>query len=176
MSTSAGRLWGGTGLIIMTHLDANIQKLLDPTGKRLLALLQENARLSYSELGRQIGLSVTAVIDRIRRLEDAGLITGYRVELNREKLGLPVLAFIRLQTTPERYGAALALLEALPAVLECHHVTGEESFVLRVVAKTVGELEPLIEQLGRFGPTATSIVMSSPVGKRPLFPLLFSTE
>ena len=152
----------------MTQLDADISKLLDPTGEKLLGLLQENARLSYSELGRQVGLSTTAVIERIRRLEDAGLITGYKVELDREKLGLSVLAFVRLQAKPERYAPVLALVETLPAVLECHHVTGEESFVLKIVVKTVGELEPLIEQLSRFGPTSTSIVMSSPVGKRPL--------
>lgn len=152
----------------MIPLNADIDKGLDPTGKRLLALLQENARLSYSELGRQVGLSTTAVIDRIHRLEDAGLITGYRVELDREKLGLSVLAFVRLQTIPERYPALLALVEAMPAVLECHHVTGEESFVIKLVVATVAELEPLIEQLSRFGRTSTSIVMSTPVGKRPL--------
>ena len=149
-------------------IPSNIEKLLDPTGRQLLLLLQQDARLSYSELGRQVGLSVTAVIDRIRRLEDAGLITGYQVELDREKLGLSVLAFVRLQTPPERYPAVLALGETLPAVLECHHMTGEESFVLKVVVATVAELEPLIEQFSQFGRTSTSIVMSSPVGKRPL--------
>ena len=152
----------------MTSLNADIEKLLDATAKRLLVLLQENARLSYSELGRQVGLSITAVIDRIHRLEDAGLITGYRVELDREKLGLSVLAFVRLQTIPERYPAVLSLVETLPAVLECHHVTGEESFVIKLVVTTVAELEPLIEQLSQFGRTSTSIVMSSAVGKRPL--------
>ncbi len=100
------------GTLLMTSLNADIEKLLDATGKRLLALLQENARLSYSELGRQVGLSATAVIDRIHRLEDAGLITGYRVELDREKLGLSVLAFVRLQTIPERYPALLALVRS----------------------------------------------------------------
>jgi Lrp/AsnC family leucine-responsive transcriptional regulator len=152
----------------MTQLSTDIEKLLDPTGKQLLILLQEDARLSYSELGRQVGLSVTAVIERIRRLEDAGLITGYQVALDREKLGLSVLAFVRLQTTPDRYPAVLALVEMLPAVLECHHMTGEESFVLNVAVAAVGELESLIEQFSKFGRTATSIVMSSPVEKRPL--------
>ena len=152
----------------MTSLAPGIEKLLDPTGKHLLALLQEDARLSYSELGRQVGLSVTAVIDRIRRLEDAGLITGYEVVLDREKLGLSVLAFVRLQTKPEHYAAVLPLVKSLPAVLECHHVTGEESFVLKIVVATVRELEPLIEQFSKFGQTSTSIVMSSVVGKRPL--------
>jgi len=152
----------------MTSLNADIEKLLDATAKRLLVLLQENARLSYSELGRQVGLSTTAVIDRIHRLEDAGLVTGYRAELDREKLGLSVLAFVRLQTSPERYPAVLALVETLPAVLECHHVTGEESFVIKLVVTTVAELEPLIEQLSQFGRTSTSIVMSSAVVKRPL--------
>ena len=152
----------------MTPLSPEIEKLLDPTGKRLLVLLQQDARLSYSELGRQVGLSVTAVIERMRRLEDAGLITGYEVVLDREKLGLSVLAFVRLQTKPEHYAAVLALVKSLPAVLECHHVTGEESFVLKIVVATVRELEPLIEQFSKFGQTSTSIVMSSVVGKRPL--------
>ena len=150
----------------MTTTD--VEKLLDQTSKHLLNLLQTNARLSYSELGRQVGLSVTAVIDRVRRLEDAGLITGYHTNLAREKLGLSVLAFIRLKTMPEHYPNVLRLVETLPAVLECHHVTGEESFVMKIVVATVGELEPLIEQISRFGPTSTSIVMSSPVAKRPL--------
>lgn len=150
------------------RLEADIEKLLDATGRHLLRLLQAEARLSYSELGRQVGLSTTAVIDRIHRLQDAGLITGYYAALNREKLGLSVLAFVRLQTTPERYPAVLALIETLPAVLECHHVTGEESFVLKVVVTSVAELEPLIEWFSRFGRTSTSIVMSSPVGERPL--------
>lgn len=149
-------------------MPSDIEKLLDPTGKQLLVLLQQDARLSYSELGRQVGLSVTAVIDRIRRLEDAGLIIGYHTDLARERLGLSVLAFVRLKTEPARYPAVLTLVETLPAVLECHHVTGEESFVIKIVVATVGELEPLIEQFSKFGRTSTSIVMSSPVGKRPL--------
>ena len=93
------------------------------------------------------------------------------MELNREKLDLSVMAFVRLQTVPERYTAVLAIIETMPAVLECHHVTGEESFVIKIVVKQVRELEPIIEQLSKFGRTATSIVMSSPVEKRPL-PLL----
>jgi Lrp/AsnC family leucine-responsive transcriptional regulator len=125
-------------------IPTDIEKSLDATGKQLLALLQEDARMSYSDLGRQVGLSVTAVIDRIRRLEDAGLITGYHTELDRKKLGLSVLAFVTLQTTPPRYPDVLKLVESLPAVLECHHVTGEESFVMKIVVSDVGELEPLI--------------------------------
>jgi Lrp/AsnC family leucine-responsive transcriptional regulator len=144
------------------------EKLLDPTGKQLLALLQQDARLSYSELGRRVGLSVTAVIDRIRRLEDAGFITGYTTELDRDKLGLFVLAFVRLQTTPERYPEVLAAIAELPPVLECHHVTGEESFVMKVVVASVKELEPLIEKISHFGSTSTSIVMSTPITTRPL--------
>jgi Lrp/AsnC family leucine-responsive transcriptional regulator len=153
-------------------IPTDIEKSLDTTGKQLLTLLQEDARISYSELGRQVGLSVTAVIDRVRRLEDAGLITGYHTELSREKLGLSVLAFVTLQTTPPRYPDVLKLVETLPAVLECHHVTGEESFVMKVVVSGVEELEPLIEKFSKLGRTSTSIVMSSPVAKRPL-PLTF---
>ena len=145
-------------------MDANLAKLLDATGRRLVDLLQEDARLSYSELGRRVGLSATAVIERIRRLEEAGLITGYHAAIDASKLGVSLTAFVRLTTPPERYGAVRELALGETAVLECHHVTGEESFVLKVRVSSVAELEALIERLSRLGRTSTSIVMSSLVG------------
>jgi len=144
----------------------NIEKLLDPTGRKLLQLLQTNARLPFSELGRVVGLSTPAVTERVRRMEEAGLILGYHAEVNREKLGYIILAFIRVTTTPAQYPKFLTQANHAPEIVECHHVTGSESFILKVQVMSIPDLERLIEALSRFGQTATSIVLSSPVMKK----------
>lgn len=152
-------------------MDLRIEKLLDPTGRRLLRELQENARLSWSELGRRVGLSTPAVAERVRRMEEAGLIVGYRADVDAAKAGFPITAFIRLHTSPDRYPRVHAAVKSRSEVLECHHVTGSESFILRVAATSVGHLEEVIAQLSVYGETATSIVLSSPVQHRTLEPV-----
>lgn len=149
-------------------LDSN--KLLDEVGWRLLLELQADARLSFAELGRRVGLSLPAAAERVRRMEEAGLITGYHAALNLTQVGFPVMAFIRIMTTSDRYPAITALVKELPAVLECHHLTGTDSFIVKVVAASIPDLEGLITQLSLFGQTATSIVLSSPVTKRVVEP------
>jgi Lrp/AsnC family leucine-responsive transcriptional regulator len=143
-----------------------IERLLDDVGWRLLEALQDNARLSWSELGRRVGLSAPAAAERVRRLEDAGIIRGYRIDLGLEPLGLPLTAFIRVSAREEKCPGLKAFVKGLPEVLECHQVTGAESVVLRVVAASVSHLEAVIEALGRWGTPTTSIVLSSPVGRR----------
>jgi Lrp/AsnC family leucine-responsive transcriptional regulator len=100
--------------------------LLDATGRKLLSALQENARLSYAELGRRIGLSPAATAERLKRLEEAGVITGYRVEIDREALGLPILAIIRMSCDGARYRPFLKAVKGFQNVVECHHVAGGE--------------------------------------------------
>jgi len=143
-----------------------IERLLDEVGWQLLAALQENARLSFSELGRRVGLSAPAAAERVRRLEDAGIIRGYRLELGLELLGLPIAALIRISAPEEKCPGLKAFVAGVPEVLECHHVTGSDAFVLKVVASSVGHLEAVIEALGRWGTPSTSIILSSPVGRR----------
>jgi len=142
------------------------EKLLDATGWQLLQALQEDARLSFAQLGRQVGLSPPAVAERIRRMEDAGVITGYRVEINAEKIGLPLAALIALTTTPQQYPHVIALMNDLPEIRSCHHITGSSSFIIEANASSIPHLEKLIEQLSRYGQTATSIVLSSPIKGR----------
>jgi Lrp/AsnC family leucine-responsive transcriptional regulator len=146
-------------------------ELLDPVSWRILCELQDNARLSFSELGRRVGLTPPAVAERVRRLEDAGIITGYRLELNVERLGLPLMAFIRLAS---RNGQSMAEISRgvadLPEVLECHHITGEDCYVLKVAVRSVQHLEALLERLLRFGNTTTSIIISTPVARRVIGP------
>lgn len=142
--------------------------LLDEIGRNLVSALQEDARLPFAELGRRIGLSPAATAERLRRLEEVGVITGYRVELDREALGLPILAIVRMSCEGPRYRPFLKAVQEMENVTECHHVAGGDAFILKVVAASVEELEKLVEKLLVFGVPTTSIVFSSPVTRRAL--------
>jgi Lrp/AsnC family leucine-responsive transcriptional regulator len=142
--------------------------LLDEIGRNLLSALQEDARLSYAELGRRIGLSPAATAERLRRLEEAGIISGYRVEIDREALGLPVLAIVRMSCDGVKYRPFLKAVQTMERVMECHHVAGGDAFILKVAAESVEELGRVIEKLLDFGVPTTSIVFSSPVARRAL--------
>ncbi|MCB9076676.1 MAG: Lrp/AsnC family transcriptional regulator [Anaerolineaceae bacterium] len=144
------------------------QKLLDQVGWQIISALQQDARLSFAELGRRIGLSLPAVAERVRRLEEAGIITGYRAEIDPGKIGLTMTVFIRLSTTGSQYPALIELIQQLPEVMECHHLTGADSFIMKVVVGSIAHLEKLITRLSTFGPTTTSIVLSSPLKRRAL--------
>src|SRR3712207_1314014 len=105
-------------------------RLLDGVGWKLLALLQENARSSYSELGRAVGLSAPAVAERVRRLEEAGIITGYHAAVRWERLGWGLAALVRLSGIGSEAPQVAGVITAMPEVLECHRVTGEDSYIL----------------------------------------------
>ena len=140
------------------------EKLLDDVGWRLLTALQDNGRLSFAELGRRVNLSLPAVAERVRRMEEAGVITGYHAVVNMDKLGLPIGAFIRISTSKEGCARVTALAAARPEIRECHRVTG--SYIMKVSVASMAHLEELIDRLMPLGPFATSIVLSSPVVKR----------
>jgi Lrp/AsnC family leucine-responsive transcriptional regulator len=139
---------------------------LDAVGWSLLEALQENARMSFAELGRRVGLTAPAAAERVRQMQDTGIIRGYRADVGLERLGLAVTAMIRVSAPEEKCPALKACVKTLPEVVECHHVTGSDAYVLRVIATSVGHLEAVIESLGRFGTPTTSIILSSPVAAR----------
>ena len=141
-------------------------KLMDATGWQILQALQEDARISFSELGRRVGLSAPAVAERVRRLEEAGVISGYHAQVNMEKIGLPLSAFIRVNSTNDRYILISALARELPEVLECHRITGDDCFIIKLAVSSVTHLEELLNRFGPYGRTTTSIVLSSPVRRR----------
>lgn len=142
---------------------------LDEVDWALLAELQADARLSWTELGRRVGLSPPAVAERVRRLEDAGVIRGYRATVDVAAVGRPLTAFVRARASGERAFAGLtAAMESRPEVLECHRITGDDCYLAKVAVATVAELEDLLEELMHHGPTTTAIVLSSTVTQRPL--------
>jgi Lrp/AsnC family leucine-responsive transcriptional regulator len=142
--------------------------LLDATNLRLLHELQDDARLSLAELGRRVDLSSPAVADRLRRLEDEGVITGYRAEVDPRKLGYSLSALIRIRPAPRQIAAVAELARQSPEVVECHRVTGDDCFVITAHVRDVTHLEELIDQFVAYGQTTTSIMQSSPVARRPV--------
>jgi Lrp/AsnC family transcriptional regulator, leucine-responsive regulatory protein len=117
-----------------------------------------------------VGLSLPAVAERVRRMEEAGIITGYHAEVSLAQVGLPIIAFIRLNVPRNRYPAFITLMCDLSEVLECHHLSGSDAFILKVGLTSILHLEALIDQLSQHGQTTTSIVLSSPVMRRVIEP------
>lgn len=142
------------------------EKLLDDVGWQLLRLLQENARLSFKELGQRVGLSSSSVAERIHRMEEAGILLGYHAEINLEKVGFPVMAFIRMSTPGQNSARIALLLSDIPEILECYRLTGSEAFIMKVCVSSVKHLEILIDQLSQYGQPTTSLVLSIPLTRR----------
>ena len=137
-------------------------------GRLILSELQANARLSFTELGRRVGLTATAVTERVRRMEEAGIITGYRLEIDPEKVGLPITAFVRIATSSGRSPQLDALVKEYPEIVECHLITGPDSYLLKIAVPSVRHLERFLEYLRFHGQPTTSIVLSTLVRHRPL--------
>jgi Lrp/AsnC family transcriptional regulator, leucine-responsive regulatory protein len=154
-----------------------IEKLLDETGWHLLQELQQQARLSYSELGQRVGLTPPAVAERMRKMEQAGIIAGYRTEINTAAIGLPITAIIRMSSPAGQSCSRFAGIPGdSPQVLECYHVTGNDGLIMKVAASSVKHLESLINRLSMHGQVTTSLVLSTPVSRRIVTRDLFSSE
>lgn len=142
--------------------------LRDPRNLELLGCLRDDPRLSVAALARRVGMSAPAVRERILRLEEAGLIRGYRLDLDPVALGFPVCAFVRVRPGPGALPRIAELARTMPEVVECHRVTGEDCFVLKVHLPAIDQLDRLLDQFLAFGQTTTSIVQSTPVPPRSL--------
>jgi Lrp/AsnC family transcriptional regulator, leucine-responsive regulatory protein len=143
-------------------------ELLDQTNLRLLDELHANPRITMSALGRRVGMSAPAVTERVQRLERTGVIRGYRLEVDPAALGLPVTAFVRIRPAPGQLPKIAELAKQLGQVSECHRITGEDCFLIKIHAATVPKIEELLDQFLSYGQTVSSIVVSTPVPPRPL--------
>src|SRR5436305_14528097 len=140
--------------------------MTDEIDRKILRELQTDARASYAELGRRVGLTTPAVIERVHKLEDTRIITGYRAEIDTSKVGIPITAFIRMSITGVDYSHIIEVAQGSNEVLECHRGTGGDSFIMKVAVASVEHLQELIDRLTPYGITTTTIVLSSPVKSR----------
>ncbi len=143
-----------------------LESVLDATGWQILEALQEDARISFTELGKRVGMSPPAVAERVRRLEECGIITGYSAQVNLEKAGFPITAFIRLNAGEDCQGMGTTLAHNIPEMLECYRVTGTDDYIMKITSASVAALEDLIDRVASYGSCITSLVLSTPLHGR----------
>jgi Lrp/AsnC family transcriptional regulator, leucine-responsive regulatory protein len=142
--------------------------LKDARNIELLRLLRDDPRMSVSEMARQVGMSAPAVRERIQRLEEAGVIQGYRLVIDPRALGFPLAVFVRVRPMPGKLPKIAELAASLPQVVECHRITGEDCFIMKVYLDSLDNLDQILDQFLVYGQTTTSIVQSTPVPPRHL--------
>jgi Lrp/AsnC family transcriptional regulator, leucine-responsive regulatory protein len=139
---------------------------LDEIDWQILSILQVEARISFKELGQRIGLTGTAIAERVRKLEDESIIEGYSVKLNREKIGLPVTAFFKLRVNAESCKQMRELAIALPEVIAAYRVVGNEHYILQVVLPSMQHLESIMEKFLQLESVDVSIILSTHVANK----------
>ncbi len=139
---------------------------LDPTDIAMIEILQGDGRISVSELGRKVGLSQPATSERLKRLEERGIISGYRAVVDPASVGLGMMAIIRLRTTHEHIKTCLKQFSEMPEVIEVLRLTGEDCFHLKVIVPSPAELEGIVDTVARYGSVNTAIVLRSEPPKR----------
>ncbi|MGP3988638.1 Lrp/AsnC family transcriptional regulator [Streptomyces sp. 3N207] len=144
------------------------EESIDETDMRILNALQQDGRASYAQLARTVSMSASAVTERVRRLEESGVISGYSAVVDPERLGFTILAFVRLRYPTGNYKPFHDLLATTPEITEAHHVTGDDCFVLKVLARSMHHLETTTGRIAALGSVTTSVVYSSPLPHRSL--------
>jgi Lrp/AsnC family transcriptional regulator, leucine-responsive regulatory protein len=143
-------------------------QLLDATNLRILEELQADARLTMAELGRRVSLSPPAVVERVQRLERAGVIGGYHAALDPKSIGYPIAAVVRVRPASRQLYRIPEVARDVPEVVECYRITGEDCFFVKLHLRSMEDLEGILDRFVQFGQTTTSIVHSAPVPPRPL--------
>ena len=148
------------------------RQVLDAVDEKIVGELLDDGRLPIAELGRRVNLSSPAVAERMRRLERTGVVTGYRAQVDPRALGYELLAIVRVKPAPRQLPKIPELAAEIPQVVECHRITGEDCFYLKVYLRAIDELSGLLDQFLVYGETTTSIVNSTPIPLRdpPLSP------
>lgn len=149
---------------------SNRKNGLDDVNRRILAVLAAEPRISMSELARRVGLSAPTVRERVTGLTESGVIRGFSLDVDPAAIGLPVAAWVRIRPGPGQLQRIAELAERTPEVSECHRVSGEDCFLLKVHTADIADLEPVLDRFLAHGHTTSSFVVSTPVPPRPVLP------
>jgi Lrp/AsnC family leucine-responsive transcriptional regulator len=141
--------------------------LRDPTNIAVIHLLRDDPRMAVSELARRVKMSAPAVRERLQRLEEAGIL-NWRIDIDPRALGFPVAAYVRVRPAPGQLGKIAELAQRMPQVSECHRVTGEDCFVMKVHIEALDQFDHVLDQFLAYGQTTTSLIQSTPVPARSL--------
>jgi Lrp/AsnC family leucine-responsive transcriptional regulator len=139
---------------------------LDATDRKIISELTSDGRVSLAELGRRVSLSSPAVAERVQRLERTGVITGYRAEIDPRTLGYQLTAIVRIKPAPGQLPRIPELAAEIPQISECHRITGEDCFYLKVYLRSIDELSGFLDRFLVYGETTTSLINASPVPRR----------
>jgi len=150
---------------VSTENDVHLPRL-DGTDRKIIGELTSNGRVSLAELGRRVSLSSPAVAERVQRLERAGVITGYRAEIDARTLGYQLTAIVRIKPAPGQLPRIPELAAEIPQISECHRITGEDCFYLKVYLRSIDELSGLLDRFLAYGETTTSLINASPIPRR----------
>lgn len=143
-------------------------RAIDDLDLRILTELQSDGRASLAELGRRVGLSAPAVAERVQRLEETGVITGYHARVDPRALGFPVTIMVRVRPAIREIARIAKIADEVPQIVECYRMTGEDCFCFVMHLRSVQELEPILDRFTPYGRTTTSLIQSMPVPRRPL--------
>ena len=152
----------------MSNSLSNSSPLADSTNVAILRAMSEAPRITTSDLARAVGMSAPAVRERVQRLEDAGVIRGMRLDLDPKALGYPIAVMVRIRPMPGQLPKIIELARASPRVVECHRITGEDCFILKMHLESLDVLDGALDEFLAYGQTSTSIIQSSPVPPRAL--------
>jgi Lrp/AsnC family leucine-responsive transcriptional regulator len=139
--------------------------MIDTINRKIIAALQQNARTSYAELGKRVHLSAPAVAARIRTLERAGIITGFSLKVDLDKLGYPIVALVQCKVFRTKERQFKALMLGYDEVIECHNVTGEQAFLVKLAVRSMSQLDAILESFCDLSDTNTMMILSTPVDR-----------
>jgi Lrp/AsnC family leucine-responsive transcriptional regulator len=139
---------------------------IDATDRKIIGELTSDGRVSLAELGRRVNLSSPAVAERVQRLERSGVITGYRAEIDPRALGYPLTAIVRVKPAAGQLPRIPELALEIPEVSECHRITGEDCFFLKVHLRSIDDLSAVLDRFLAYGETTTSLINASPIPRR----------
>lgn len=144
----------------------SLEEKLDATDVKIIEILQESGRVSMKDLGQSVSLTSPAVSERVKRLEEAGIISGYKAVVNPDAIGKHIKAFIHVSLPEQNYTVFLSAVGKDKRVVECHHITGDDCTLVKVIVENMGELESVIDEIKKFGKTKTSVILSTPISSK----------